>query len=91
MGWTRCVCLWAALGLVAAGRAHALPPVGEPYPPFSGRAMGTLQAVRLQELVSEHAVTLISFFTTWCKPCETAGLLDHRFSQTMFPCGGQRW
>ncbi len=70
MRWTHRIWLWVVLGLVAAGGAQALPPVGDPFPPFSARALGTLQSARSQELVPEGAVTLISFFTTWCKPCE---------------------
>ncbi|HSH69034.1 MAG TPA: TlpA disulfide reductase family protein [Deferrisomatales bacterium] len=70
MRWTHRMWLCALLGLVAAGGAQALPPVGEPFPPFSARALGTLQPVRSRELVPEGDVTLLSFFTTWCKPCE---------------------
>ena len=39
--------------------AQALPPVGEPFPPFSARALGTLQPVRSRELVPEGLKQLI--------------------------------
>lgn len=77
-----------ALALVTAGRAHALPAVGEPFPPFRARTLATLQEVESRELVPPGTLTLLSFFTTWCTPCEKEipELLElvHRFGERGF-------
>jgi len=88
MGCAGRMLVWVALALVAAGRAHALPAVGEPFPPFSARTLATLQVVESGELVPPDTLTLLSFFTTWCKPCEKEipELLElmHRFGERGF-------
>jgi peroxiredoxin len=60
----------AVLLLVAAGGAYGLPQVGEPAPSFNALKLADLQPVRSQELLPAGTITLLSFFTTWCKPCE---------------------
>lgn len=70
MAWLRWMCAGVVGALLGAGAVHALPPLGAPLPPFSARALDTLEEVRSEELIPDGSVTLLSFFTTWCTPCE---------------------
>lgn len=60
----------AVLFLLSTVAAYGLPPVGSPTPSFSALRLSDLEAVRSTELFRADATTLLSFFTTWCKPCE---------------------
>ncbi len=62
--------IWLVLCLFATQPAQGLPSAGEPLTPFSARRLGDLQPVASQQLLEGSAATLLSFFTTWCKPCE---------------------
>jgi len=62
--------IWGVLCLLAAHPAHGLPSAGEPLDSFSARRLGDLQPVTSEQLLEGSTATLVSFFTTWCKPCE---------------------
>ena len=64
------VCTCFVICLFAAQPAQSLPSAGEPFAPFSARRLGDLQPVTSGQLLEGSAATLVSFFTTWCKPCE---------------------
>ncbi len=66
----RPIWIFFVLCLFAAQAAQGLPSAGEPLAPFSTRRLGDLQPVTSGQLLEGSAATLVSFFTTWCKPCE---------------------
>lgn len=70
MGATPRLLISAVLFLISTVAAHGLPPIGSPAPSFSALKLADLQPVGSSELFAADTLTLLSFFTTWCKPCE---------------------
>jgi peroxiredoxin len=63
---------WILVLLLAclAGRAWALPAVGQEAPAFALRDLSEPPKKVASQDIFLGKTTLLSFFTTWCKPCE---------------------